>query len=421
MRWPDSLGAAFGEDHDVLADSNFRIVLLANIAAPLGTALLSPVLDSLRDPFAVSATEIGLLITAFTAPGIVLIPLTGIVADRYGRKPVLVVGLVLFGTAGSAIAGTTDFRIAVGLRFLQGAGLAGITPVLITCIGDMYAGDREATAQGLRFGTSGLTTAVFPVIAGFLVVFAWQYPFFLYAMALPLAAIVYRRFDEPAAVSPRGESQSSSSTRIDHYLRTVASLLSRPHVIAFLVARAIPVFLYIGFLTYVSILLVQVGGGTPQQAGILVGVVSLSYASASTQAGRISATVDSRARALAGGNACLGLGLFVVALFPVVTTAVVGAAFIGIGFGITLSLYRSIVTGFAPADYRGSLVSAGETVGRVAATLSPVVIGFLVTSLEPSVGFAVALRWSLGGAAVVGSCVGITCVLVMVRTSPVSV
>jgi MFS family permease len=139
--------------------------------------MVSPVLDSLIEPFGTSAADIGLIISFWTAPGVVVIPVAGVLADRYGRKPVLVASLVAFGFGGTGIAFTTDFRVVLALRFLQGTGYGGLVPVITTSIGDMYDGSREVTGQGLRLTVNGASGTVFPLLAGVLVVVAWQYPF----------------------------------------------------------------------------------------------------------------------------------------------------------------------------------------------------------------------------------------------------
>jgi len=136
-----SIRRLFGDDAEILRDSDFQLLLAANVLGALGTALVSPTLNSLTGPFGVSAADIGLFMSAFTAPAIVMIPLAGLLADRYGRKKVLIVGLLVFGAAGVTIAFTTEFITGVGLRALQGIGFAGITPVIITSIGDMYEGE----------------------------------------------------------------------------------------------------------------------------------------------------------------------------------------------------------------------------------------------------------------------------------------
>lgn len=78
----------FGEDAAILGDRSFQLLLLANLSPPLGNALISPLLETLVGPYGVSEAEIGLLLTAFTAPNIVLLPLVGVLANRVGRKSV---------------------------------------------------------------------------------------------------------------------------------------------------------------------------------------------------------------------------------------------------------------------------------------------------------------------------------------------
>lgn len=108
-----------GKQYDVLYDSNHQLILLATIFALLGNGLVSPILESLTGPFGVSATEIGIRISLFTVPAIFLIPALGVIADRYGWKPVLVGSITLFGSW------THDFdynKIHVNSRFLTPVG-----------------------------------------------------------------------------------------------------------------------------------------------------------------------------------------------------------------------------------------------------------------------------------------------------------
>lgn len=437
-----------GDKADVLRDRDFQALLTANLLAPLGVPLVSPLLDTLAGPFGVSTAEIGLLIAAYTAPPIALIPVAGVLADRYGRKPLLLGGILLFGSAGTAIAFTTDFRVAVALRFLQGVGFAGLTPVVITSVGDLYAGSREATAQGLRFTSSGVYQAIFPPIAGVLVGIAWQYPFLIYALAFPVAAVVYRWFDEPldrgsgshggdphTDVDPERDASPADDRRqpdggggdarggatVDEgasggegagegdgggesQLRALLRLARRPRVLALVVGRGLPMIAWIGFLTYVSLLVARAIGGTPAQAGLLVTIDSVMLAVGASQAGRITDAFDSRLWPLAAANVGLGVGLAAVALAPSLLVAAAGTAVLGTSFGVSLSLYRSVVTGLAPATLRGGLVSIAESFGRVTSTLTPIGMGALVAALTPTLGLVGAVRWT---AVVVGALVAV--------------
>jgi MFS family permease len=407
------LRALFGDDAEVLREEAFQLLLLAAVVPIMGTGVVSPVLDSLIDPFGTSAADIGLVVSSFTAPGIVMIPVAGVLADRYGRKPVLVASLVLFGAAGTAIAFTTDFRVVLALRLLQGVGFGGTNPIIITSIGDLYAGSREATGQGLRFTVSGLSGASFPLIAGLVVVLGWQYPFLLYAVAFPIAALIFLRFEEPtdtgrddATVTDGGEQQSSE------YARALFHLARRRRVLAMLLARALPMVVWIGFATYNSLIAVRILSGTPPQAGLLFAVGSIVFAATASQAGRITALFDSRLAPLVGANGCIGIGFASVLFAPSVAVAGVGITVVGVGVGLTGSMYRSIITELATESLRAGLVGLAEAGGRVAATLTPIAMGGVVATAAPTVGLVAAVQLAGLGAAVLAGGGGIFCLLV---------
>lgn len=407
----------FGDEATVLREGNFQLLLLSSLLPALGTALLSPVLDSLIEPFGTSPANIGLVMSAFTAPAIVMIPVAGVLADRCGRKPVLVGSLLLFGLAGTAIVLTTDFRLVLALRLFQGVAFGGINPTIITSIGDIYAGDREATAQGLRFTSAGLSATLFPLVSGLLVLLSWQYPFLIYTLSYPVALAIFLWFEEP--VSP--EATASDGGDRASYRRELFALVRHRRVLAILVARGMPNILWIGFLTYNSLIVVRLMGGTPPQAGLLVAVGSLTFAAVASQAGRITALFDSRFVPLAIGNLTLTAGFTVVFAVPDLWVATVGIVVGCVGFGTLLSLYRSVITGLGPDHLRAGLVSFAEAGGRVSNTLTPIVMGAAIGAATPVVGFGPALQLTGLGATLVGGGVGTVCLLVARYSPPVSV
>lgn len=156
----------------------YQLLLLANVNGALGAVIVSPVLESLTGPFGGPGTQLGLMMTLFTAPSVVGIPVAGAIADRYGRKPVLITALILFGAGGTAIAFTTDYTVVLALRAVQGIGYSGILPIVIPSTGDIYDGAEETSAHGLRFSSSGIAQTIFPLLTGVLMAFSWRYPFF---------------------------------------------------------------------------------------------------------------------------------------------------------------------------------------------------------------------------------------------------
>ncbi|MFB6168378.1 MAG: MFS transporter [Haloferacaceae archaeon] len=404
-----SVESLVGENGDIVYERRFQALIAANLLAPLGITLVSPLLDTLSGPFGVSTARMGLLISAYTAPPIFLIPVAGILADRVGRKPVLLGGIILFGVGGTAITLTTEFWVAVALRLVQGVAFAGLTTIIITSIGDVYVESREATAQGLRFTSSGVYQTIFPPVAGALVVVAWWAPFLIYAMAFPVAVLVYLWFEEPLDDPTVTEGSSGSGG-----IRSLLALVSRPRVLSLVAGRALPMLPWVGFLTYNSLIVARGVGGSPAEAGILVAVNSTGLAVGGSQAGRITERFDSRLWPLALANVALGAGLVLVAFASTLAVGMVGAAVLGLGFGVSLSLYRSVVTGLAPAHLRGGLVSVSESGGRVASTLTPLAMGAVVTATTPALGPLGAVRLAAVGTGAL-AVVGGTLVLVVAR------
>lgn len=391
------LEVLFGDDADVVRDPPFRLLLVANLSAPLGTALVSPLLAVLTHHYGVSQATVGLLVTVYIAPSIFVIPVVGVLADRVGRTPLLGLGLLLFGVAGTALAFTSDFRVALGLRALQGVGFAALTPVIVTVLGDLYEGAREATAQGIRFSTSGIVLMTLPPLAGVLVTVAWYLPFYIYLLSVPVAGLIWWGLDEPA----RDESGAT-----DGQTRALLRQLKQPRITGILVSRAVPNFVFVAFLTYNSFVVVGVTHGSPGEAGLLVGASSLVQALSTTQVGRITARFESRAWPLAAATIVMTGGLAVFALARSFLGLLLGSLCIGAGFGVSLSLYRLVITGFSDR-FRGGLVSFGSSFGRVAAMSAPLAIGSAVSAARGPLGFGPAVRWSIAVAALGALVVGL--------------
>jgi MFS family permease len=387
------LETLFGEEGDVLREPRFQLLLFASVNGAMGIVLVSPILEALTGPFGVDEVGAGLLITAFVAPAIVGVPVLGALADRLGRRPVLSGSLAVVGIAGVAIAATTDYRVVLGLRVLQGFASGGIIPVAIASLGDFYDGAEEATAQGLRFTATGIVQAAVPIAAGALVGLAWQFPFLLYALAIPVAALVFLRFEEPATGDGDGR---------EGYVRDLLWLLARPRVAATLAALMMPVFTYVTFLAYNSFLVVRVLGGTAGQAGVLLAVVNAAYALATSQAGRIDGFFDRRATPLVGAFAVLAVGMSTFGHAPNLLVAGAACAFMSVGGGLSASLLFSAVNARSPDAFRAGVVSVGQMVTRASTAVAPVAVGALIAALEAGLGNAAAIR----NAFVV---VGVTC------------
>lgn len=382
----------FGAHAVILRDRALHWLFAANAFIVLGIAMVSPILETLQAPFGVSAAEIGLFVTAIALPAIFLIPVSGVLTDRVGRKPLLVAGLLLFGVGGSAVAIVADFRIALGFRFMQGVGVSAALPPIVSSIRDLYPDSQEATAQGFRVAVTGVSQAIFSASAGFLVVLAWQFPFLLYGLAIPVAVGIAIWFEEP--LEP-GDGDGEVPDDLTGYFRDVLEVTTYPRVAALLIAHAMNFFALFTFFTYNSLVIVGVAGGGAREAGLIVGTFSLLYAGIATQVGRITDRFDSRTKPLLAAHASNAVGLGVFALAPHPILSAVGALILAAGMGVTTPMYRSLISGFGRQEIRGGMVSAGESMGWVSVTIAPVLIGLTISGLTPVLGETAALQLAL--------------------------
>lgn len=108
----------------------------------------------------------------------VTVPLYGKLADRHGRKPVLLVGIALF-LAGSLASGlATSIEQLIAFRALQGLGAGAVQPIVITVIGDLYTPAERGRVQGLFGAVWGFAGISGPLLGGAIVALvSWRWVF----------------------------------------------------------------------------------------------------------------------------------------------------------------------------------------------------------------------------------------------------
>ena len=231
----------------IYQDKNLLITFGISLIAVLGVSSITPAFPQVAQALNISPQNVGLLITVFTLPSVILDPFLGVLADRFGRKRILVPSLMLFGIAGCACAFVRDFNLLLGLRLLQGIGAASLLSLSVTLVGDLFSGQERTTAMGYNASVSSIGTASYPTIGGALAVLGWQYPFMLPLAAIPIGLLVML-----ALKSPEPKSQQN----LQEYLKNAfRSLKNRQFMGLFVGTAATFVILYGAFLTYLPLLI----------------------------------------------------------------------------------------------------------------------------------------------------------------------
>ncbi len=163
------------------------IVYLAGIfMGAIDTGIVTPARTIIQNNLSVDEKTGIWMITIYTLAYAASIPVTGKLADRYGRKLIYITSIFLFGL-GSLLCGlshyTGSFEMLIGARALQAIGGGGIMPVATAEFGTSFPPEKRGMALGLVGGVYGIAN-IFGSLAGsaILDIFGsnnWQYIFFV--------------------------------------------------------------------------------------------------------------------------------------------------------------------------------------------------------------------------------------------------
>ncbi|MFZ2178267.1 MAG: MDR family MFS transporter [Rhodococcus sp. (in: high G+C Gram-positive bacteria)] len=128
----------------------------------------------------------------------VSVPIYGKMADIFGRRPVMLLGIALFGL-GSVLCGAAwSMPALIAFRALQGLGAGAVQPMSLTIAGDIYTLAERAKAQGYLASVWGMSAVLGPTLGGvFSEYLSWRWIFFVNVPLCLLAAVMLiRNFDE---------------------------------------------------------------------------------------------------------------------------------------------------------------------------------------------------------------------------------
>lgn len=347
------------------ADRNLHVVFAVTLMAIMGVSSITPAFPRIARELGVTAKQVGFLITYFTFPGVILGPVAGVLADRIGRRKILVPSLFLFGVAGTACAFVREFDLLLVFRFVQGVGASSLGALNMTIVGDLFSGKERTAAMGYNAAVLSVGTAAFPLIGGALATVAWHYPFLLPALAIPVGLLVIFRLKNP---EPRNEQHLRA------YFSHVWQIARQRSIIGlFLCGLLSFIVLYGAYLTYLPFLVATSFGGTPFIIGLIMSAASFSTAITASQLGPLARRFSEK-RLLAAGCLVYAFGLAAVPFVPKLWMLFIPALVYGVAAAFAIPSITSLMAAFAPMNQRAAIMSLNGMVLRLGQTLGPLVM-----------------------------------------------
>src|SRR4249919_421643 len=133
-------------------------------------------------------------ITIYLLTSTISVPFWGKLSDLYGRKPIYMIGIVIF-LVGSALSGLSqNMGMLILFRGIQGIGAGSLFPVALAVIGDLFTPQERGKYQGLFGAVFGIAFVAGPLIGGFLTEnYGWHWIFYVNIPIGIVALIVIQR------------------------------------------------------------------------------------------------------------------------------------------------------------------------------------------------------------------------------------
>ncbi len=279
--------------------------MLAMLTAlgPLSTDLYLPSLPAMAKTLGTDLARVQLTLSVYLLAFALSQIVYGPVADRMGRRPVILAGLALYCVASAACAFATSIDMLIAARALQAIGAAGPIVLGRAIVRDIYEGPQAARELSRMGMLMGLVPAVAPLIGGVLEpLFGWRASFAaLLAGGLAMTAVVALML--PETIRARRPERLSAASLFGGF----GPVLRHP---AFRLNAALAGLTFAGLFSFISgssFVLQTAYGLSPLQFAFSFGFVCIGFIAGAT----VTQTVVSRwglSRTIRTGGVCLALG-----------------------------------------------------------------------------------------------------------------
>lgn len=349
--------------------STLALILAVGLLGMMGGALMGPVLPAISDHFGVGGGRVGLVITFYAAATAVSFPFMGFFTDRFGRKKVLIPALFINGIAGIVCAVAPSFSVLLFARVIQGVGIAGMAPMALVLIGDLYDGSERAGAMGNLSSTRSGGGIIAPLLGGTLATFSWSFPFLVYAISIPLALALWVWFPFP---------DKGSSISIMEYLKPLGKALKNSRVQAVLFLNFVSFFLVYTVVTFIPQLLTDMFGVSEALAGVFLAVQAIGTITIAMQSGKL-VEMSEKKYLIGLGFLVSGLGFFFLPFRGILLWIIFTLLIYGMGRGLYQPQINTLVTEVAPKGRLGGVASVNNIARYAGQMAAPLVLGMIIT------------------------------------------
>lgn len=342
-------------------------IFAVTLTGILNNTLVTPALPDILDDLGVASDRSGLLVASGSVAGIVMAPVVGVLADRYGRRLVLTICLAAFGLFGGLAALAPTFPILLAARLLQGFGSAGLINLAVVLIGDHWAGAERTHIVGRNSAILTVGLASMPLLSGAVTEAAgWRATFAIYTVSLLTAGVAWLVLDGRRPPQP---------AHVWDQLREALTVVRSP-VIATTITAGFFVFVAIFglMLTVMPVHLDEEFGLGAAARGVVISIPAITSTVSAFNLAKIRSWMSPR-RVVTVGALMFLTAFLLYGLAPALAVVVVGALLFGSAEGALIPTLQDLNIEGAPDEHRGAVVAAWVGAARLGQTIGPLLAG----------------------------------------------
>jgi DHA1 family bicyclomycin/chloramphenicol resistance-like MFS transporter len=374
------------------------VLLIALVAfGPLSTDMYLPSLPSLVRVFETDVPTVQLTLSAFMVAFAISMLVYGPLSDRFGRRPVLIGGTLIYVLASVACALAPTIEVLIGARVLQAFGACAGPVIGRAVVRDVWGREKAATVLAYIATAMALAPAIGPILGGWLdVAFGWASTFWVLAgfSGLALAMVVLLLAETNAHRNP-------NATSFGGIVASYGALLRHHVYIGYVLTVSASYSVIFCFISGSSFVLIDVVGLTPDLYGLSFAAVVIGFMTGSFIAARISSRLGGARMILMGGCLTASGGLVMAAFAwsgdPTVWNVVGPQAFAMIGVGFIMPNAQAGAIGPFPTMAGAASALMGFTQMGLAALVGlGIAFAFDGTARPMATGVAIAGVLALG-------------------------
>lgn len=361
-----------------------RILIALSLCMALqmtGFIMIQPLLPRRFESFGAGVEALGISAMAFALTSTAAAPFIGTLADRFGRRPIILLSLSAYVLAFSGYLFAASAWLLILLRGLTGVFTAGLVPAITSSVGDLASENRRAQWIGIVNGGASAGWIIGPLFGGLLYDrFGYAAPFAT-AIAMAVSALFLAVFLIPETYTPSAHPYSRISWVNE--LQTLAS--RRTFLLLMLVSFGVLfawAFIEPQFMFYAYDDL----SWTSTQLGLVIGAYGLAFMLGEFTLGQLSDRLG-RKPVLVLGLALFSAQFLGLVLFHDATWIMVSFILAGLGNALYDPALSAHILDITPPADKARVMGIKSTVGSLGSLLGPALVVLLTPFVSPQVVF----------------------------------